>query len=265
MSKLLRALLIAAAAAGPTIYPTAGGLAQTDELVQKAMKELGITPERFNKIVEEGGLETCLFGTATYSWEQPIIECTDAIKSVKYRGKELAVLFYERAGVHYSKSDYEHAVRDYDEAIRLDPAFPLALYERGFAKRAIGDNAGGSADIARASELWPEIRRLLPANSTCPVPGGSFMLTDADFKILERDGMTKEKFALLPQTSKAWKTVCETRKVERVVSGKLNDCALDPYKYWVVQYLTNVERDKVVKVQINKTAALMVGEKPKCK
>jgi tetratricopeptide (TPR) repeat protein len=216
-------------------------------------------------MVEEGGLESRLFGTANYSWEQPINDCTDAIKSGKYRGKQLAVLFYERAGVYYSKSDYEHAVLDYDEAIRLDPAFSLAFYERGFAKRAIGDNAGGSADIARASELLPEIGRLPPANLTCPVRGGSFVMNDADFKALAKGGMTKEKFVLLPQTSKARKTVCETRKVARVVSGKPNDCALDPYKYWVVQYLTDVERDKVVKVQINKTAALMVGEKPKCK
>jgi tetratricopeptide (TPR) repeat protein len=270
MKKLLRAfLIIAAAGVGSVICSTAPGIAQTDQQLQEMLKELGLTPKDLNKMAEKLGLDWCLFGTATYDWDQPIDSCTNAIKSGKYAGKALAGLFYQRAGAYYSNHEYDQAIRDYDEAIRLNPGFALALYERGFAKRTMGDNAAGSADIGRASELLPDLGRLPSdknaSNLTCQVRGGSFVLTDRDFQILAKDGMTKEKLALLPPTSKARRTVCETRKIARVVSGKRDDCALDPYKYWVVQYLDASEADKVLKVQISKAAATWGGEKPKCK
>ena len=35
---------------------------------------------------------------------------------------------------------------DYDQAIRLNPSYTLAYYNRGIARRALGDNQGGAAD-----------------------------------------------------------------------------------------------------------------------
>ena len=266
MEEFLRALLVVAVAAISSVFCTpVPAVAQTDQALQGMLKELGISQKEFSQMAENLGLDWCFFGTTTYDWRQPIDACTNAIKSGKFTGNTLATLFYQRAGSYYSKHDYQHAINDYDEAIRLFPGYALALYERGFAKRAIGDNAGGSADITQAAGLLPEIGRLPAANLSCPVTGGPFVLTDRDFAILAKDGMTKERFSLLPPTSKARKTVCETRKVARVVSGKPGDCALDPYKYWVVQYLDSAEADKLLKVQISETAAMMASGRVKCK
>jgi tetratricopeptide (TPR) repeat protein len=54
--------------------------------------------------------------------------------------------------VNYVKADYDRAIADYTEAIRLDPTFARAYYNRGFAKRAKGDSAGGDSDTATAKQ-----------------------------------------------------------------------------------------------------------------
>jgi hypothetical protein len=53
--------------------------------------------------------------------------------------------------------DYDRATADYSEAIRLDPmnANPMTAHpyrQRGLAKKAKGDHAGGDADIASAND-----------------------------------------------------------------------------------------------------------------
>jgi tetratricopeptide (TPR) repeat protein len=60
--------------------------------------------------------------------------------------------------LYAAKGDYDRAIADFDQAIRLDPKLALAYYQRGFAKRAKGDAAGGDADIATAKQLHPTLR-----------------------------------------------------------------------------------------------------------
>jgi tetratricopeptide (TPR) repeat protein len=63
-----------------------------------------------------------------------------------------AIDYFNRGNVYYVKADYDRAIADYTEAIRLDPTFARAYYNRGFAKRAKGDSAGGDSDTATAKQ-----------------------------------------------------------------------------------------------------------------
>ena len=63
-----------------------------------------------------------------------------------------AIDYFNRGTAYYVTAEYDRAIADYTEAIRLDPTFARAYYNRGFAKRAKGDSAGGDADIAMAKQ-----------------------------------------------------------------------------------------------------------------
>ncbi len=63
-----------------------------------------------------------------------------------------AIDYFNRGNAYYVKQDYERAIADYTQAILLDPTFARAYNNRGLAKRAKGDSAGGDADILMAKE-----------------------------------------------------------------------------------------------------------------
>src|SRR5262249_40460863 len=76
---------------------------------------------------------------------------------------------------------------------------------------------------------------------------------------------TRQKFALLPPRSKARTTVCDSRKLARVLKGKHDDCVLDRYKHAATAYLDSQEQEKLLSAQIDKAALMMGGEIPKCR
>jgi tetratricopeptide (TPR) repeat protein len=65
--------------------------------------------------------------------------------------------FLVRGIAYAGKGQYIRAIQDYDEAIRLDPKYAEAFYNRGIAKRHSGDVTGGNADTARAKQLNPHL------------------------------------------------------------------------------------------------------------
>ena len=109
--------------------------------------------------------------------------CSSAIKSKKFKGSTLSLLYTNR-GVEYvvkedidrgiadhdqaikldpknslafnnrgnaygAKREFDRAIADYDQAIKLNPKYAAAFYNRGIAKQTKGDLEGSEADVAR--------------------------------------------------------------------------------------------------------------------
>ena len=129
--------------------------------------------------------ETC----KNSSGDAAIEACSSAIKSGKFKGRTLSLLYTNR-GVEYvakedidraiadhdeaikldkknslafnnrgnaygAKGEFDRAIADYDQAIKLDPKNAAALYNRGLAKQKKGDIEGSDADIVQAKQLQP--------------------------------------------------------------------------------------------------------------
>ncbi|MGA7675504.1 MAG: tetratricopeptide repeat protein [Rhizomicrobium sp.] len=126
-----------------------------------------------------------------YNADAAIAACTSVIQSGTVTGADLGEAYSDRGVDFYGKGQYDQAIQDFDQAISLKPndgnAFgyrgksyyqlgqyaraiqdfdreielgPLpsfGYYDRGLAKKRMGDEAGGDADIATAKGLDPSI------------------------------------------------------------------------------------------------------------
>ncbi len=66
---------------------------------------------------------------------------------------QFASVFYYRGVARSDQRQFEQAIKDFDQAIRLKPTFAVAWRDRGQAKLALGDQAGGKADLAEAERV----------------------------------------------------------------------------------------------------------------
>lgn len=85
--------------------------------------------------------------------------------SVEHR--PLATVLARRGEAWFRKGDIVRALKDLDSAVAGDPKYAWAIYVRGVVRRAKGDEAGASADIAAARAIDPRLSGALPA---APVP-----------------------------------------------------------------------------------------------
>ena len=90
--------------------------------------------------------------------EQKIAACTAVIVSGRYSGRNLALVYNNRANGHLRRNERDHALADYDEAIRLDPAYALAYNNRGNLRFLLKDYDGAIADYDQAIKLDPTPR-----------------------------------------------------------------------------------------------------------
>ena len=79
--------------------------------------------------------------------------CTAIIEEGMGGSVSLAGAYYNRGNAYYDKHDFPNAIADYDHAIKLKPNYPLALFNRGLAKKRSGDSVGGDADIAASKAM----------------------------------------------------------------------------------------------------------------
>src|ERR1700687_2511168 len=94
-------------------------------------------------------------GNPDIAWDRQIVGCTNAIKSGRYTGKDLAVVFNNRGNTYLAKGDFDRAVADYEQAIRLDPNYTIAFNGRGTAYQAKGEFDHAIADYTEAIRLDP--------------------------------------------------------------------------------------------------------------
>ena len=61
--------------------------------------------------------------------------CTTVIQSGRETTKNIAIAFNNRGNAFHDKKEYDRAISDYDQAIKLDPKYARALYNRGISTR----------------------------------------------------------------------------------------------------------------------------------
>ena len=84
--------------------------------------------------------------------------CTAVIESNAAPSDTRAKAFNNRGVMRSQAGDRDGAIADYGEALRLDPKYPAAFYNRAQAWRAKGDAARADADAAQAVQLDPGLK-----------------------------------------------------------------------------------------------------------
>ena len=84
-----------------------------------------------------------------------VAACTAVIQSVAAPSDTRAKALNNRGVLSSGQGDNDLAITDYDAAIRINPKYPAAFYNRAQAWRRKGDTARADADAAEAVRLEP--------------------------------------------------------------------------------------------------------------
>jgi tetratricopeptide (TPR) repeat protein len=84
------------------------------------------------------------------SGESAIAACTKDIESGRFRGHTLAIKYNNRGVLWGSLREYDRALTDYADAIRVDPKYADAYYNRcvAYNRKQFYDSAVGACDDA---------------------------------------------------------------------------------------------------------------------
>lgn len=92
------------------------------------------------------------FKRAKIDYDSKIADYTEAIRL----NPQYALAYYNRGNARSDKGDKDGAIADYTEAIRLNAQFANAYYGRGFVRSNKGDKDGAIADFTEAIRLNPQ-------------------------------------------------------------------------------------------------------------
>jgi len=121
-------------------------------------------------------------GNPDMPWDQQITNCTDAIRSGKYSGAEIARAYYNRGiAYHRGEGDLDRAIADYDEAIRLNPNGAMYYNNRAIAYRAKGELDRAIADYDYAIRLDPKHANAYLNRANIHAERGELDLAIADY------------------------------------------------------------------------------------
>jgi tetratricopeptide (TPR) repeat protein/S1-C subfamily serine protease len=84
--------------------------------------------------------------------DQAISDYTQAIKI----NPRFAQAYYNRGLTKYESGDQASAITDFTQAITINPQYALAYYNRGNAKYKLGDKAGAIADFTQVITINPQ-------------------------------------------------------------------------------------------------------------
>lgn len=87
--------------------------------------------------------------------ERRLSGCSALIETPGLGQEDLSLAFAMRALAYSLKGNYERALADYDEAIRINPAFAVALNNRAWALFKAGRAREGMPDVERSLALQP--------------------------------------------------------------------------------------------------------------
>ena len=109
---------------------------------------------------EAADRETCFKS----SGDTAIAACTRRIatlsgKTDKNSRHNLAVVHYSRGYELLAKKDNKRALADFEASWKADSSYTQALLARGIAKKRLGDEKGGEADMAQAKKLDPSLAK----------------------------------------------------------------------------------------------------------
>ena len=152
-----------------TLLAGPGAFAQTQQQVDRCNRKGGTTLEQqiaaCTTIIESGkygGTNLAILlnnrGAAFNGTRQYERALSDYDQAAKLTPRD-AVIYFNRAGVHYLQGQHASAIRDLDEAIRLNPAYAKAFHYRSLSRAKIGDQAGADADRSKAENLDPSLGR----------------------------------------------------------------------------------------------------------
>ena len=119
------------------------------------MTALGAPAARSDEAADR---ETCFKS----SGDKAIAACTRRIASLtgktdKNSRHNLAVVHYSRGYEFLAKTDDKRALADFEVSWKTDPSYTQALYARGLAKKRLGDEKAGDADMAQAKKIDPKL------------------------------------------------------------------------------------------------------------
>ena len=78
---------------------------------------------------------------------------TEAITSGELSAEKKAIVFNDRGSIWMNKKGYENAIADYNEAIRLNPQFAMAFFNRGIAHFHERQFTLAAADLKQSQRL----------------------------------------------------------------------------------------------------------------
>ena len=102
--------------------------------------------------VTAGDGETCVNASDGVA----IAACTRAIRSGRYNGPGLAVLYANRCAAHIDKGETDQALSDCNQAIQLDPKNAISYASRCAAHIKKGEDDQALSDCNQAIQLDPK-------------------------------------------------------------------------------------------------------------
>lgn len=84
-------------------------------------------------------------------------DCNAAERGVRKSSPEFASILDSRALVLLRMGNFDKSIADYSASLKINPKNPWGWYGRGIDEQREHKTAEGQADIARATELWPEV------------------------------------------------------------------------------------------------------------
>ena len=164
--------------------PLSAVLHPASPAAQQAVKEQKAAAEAAPAVQEQELTAQQWFerGFASTDHDEEIRFYTEAIRL----NPDYAVAFYNRGIAHSDKGDLDGALQDYSEAIRLKPDYAVAFNNRGIARRDKGDLDGALQDYSEAIRLKPDYAEAFNNRGVARRDQGDIEGAAGDFKEAER-------------------------------------------------------------------------------